>query len=346
VPELATLGWDDAWSDAFEPYREGGLIPGRVAIQHRGAYDVLTAEGEVRARLPGRARREWRSEELPVVGDWVVLEKGTRDAPEVRVVLPRRSAFSRRAPHDAAGPAREQVIAANVDLVFVTLPVSSEPDRSLLERYLTLVWESGARPMLLLTKADLATDSSTAASVAADRRDVPILVVSARTGEGLEGLRAELGSGVTGALVGPSGAGKSTLVNALAGEDRLATGAVAADGAGRHTTARRELVVLPSGGLLVDNPGMREVHLWLADEGLDEAFADIVALAAECRFTDCRHESEPGCAVRAAVADGRLDPERLRSYLAQREELEELEERLLQHERSRARRGRPGAGPP
>lgn len=345
MPELRAIGWDDGWAAEFEPHSAAGLAPGRVAIQHRGAYDVLTGDGEVRARLPGRARVDISApSELPVVGDWVALEAGS-GAPVVRAVLPRRTTFSRRAAQDPASEsAQQQVVAANVDVVFVTLPLVDELDRRLVERYLTLVLESGARPVLLLTKADLAESAATVAAVEAVTGDVPVLVISARSGLGLDTVRSHLGPGVTGALVGPSGAGKSTLVNALAGEERLATGTLRADGAGRHTTTRRELVVLPDGGLLVDNPGMREVHLWLADEGFDEAFEDVAALAAHCRFADCRHESEPGCAVRAAVDDGRLDPERLRSYLDLRRELTELEERLTRRDRSRARRGRPGAG--
>jgi ribosome biogenesis GTPase len=347
VLDLATLGWDDAWATAFEPHAASGLLPGRVTIQHRGEYDVLTADGEVRAGLPGRARRDATSvSELPVVGDWVALEERERGTSLVREVLPRRTAFSRRAAHDPpSGASREQVVAANVDVVFVTLSIVAELDRRLVERYLTLVLESGARPVLLLTKADLEDDpDAVAAELANVSGDVPVVLLSVRSGLGLEAVRAHLGEGITGALVGPSGAGKSTLVNALVGEERLATGSVAADGTGRHTTTRRELVVLPGGGLLVDNPGMREVHLWLADEGFDEAFADIAALAAECKFADCRHESEPGCAVRAAVEAGRLDAKRFRSYLALRRELVELEERLVRRGRSRARRGRPGAG--
>lgn len=346
MPELATLGWDDAWAAAFESHRRAGLAPGRVAVHHRGAYDALTEHGERRARLPGRARRQRPTGAVPVVGDWVALEQRTDGEDAVRAVLPRRTAFSRRAAHDpASGAPREQVVAANVDVVFVTLPVGEPVDRRVVERYLTLVRESGARPVLLLTKADLARDrSGRATDLARVAGEAPVIATSVRSGAGLDAVRAQLGAGVTGALVGPSGAGKSTLVNALLGEDRLATGEMGADGTGRHTTTRRELVLLPGSGLLVDNPGMREVHLWIADQGLDETFEDVVELAAGCRFTDCRHESEPGCAVRAAVEDGRLDPERLRGYLALRRELEELEERLVRRERSRARRGRPDAG--
>jgi ribosome biogenesis GTPase len=342
VPALETLGWDDAWSAAFEPYRDEGLEPGRVAIPHRGAYDVLTADGEVRARVAGRLRSKIEVAELPVVGDWVALG----DRAEIAGVLPRRTKFSRRAPHEPGSDSvREQVVAANVDVVLVTFPLSGDLDPLLLERYVTLALESGARPVILLTKADLEADPDAgAAGVAEAGGEIPVYAVSARTQQGLEHVRACLTAGVTGALLGPSGAGKSTLVNALVGDHALlATGEVRDDGAGRHTTTRRQLVLLPGGGLVVDNPGMREVHLWVADDGLEEAFEDIVELAAECRFADCRHEVEPGCAVRGAVADGRLAAERLQRFLSLRGELEELEERLLQRERSRARRGRPGA---
>jgi ribosome biogenesis GTPase / thiamine phosphate phosphatase len=346
VPDLSTLGWDDAWSAAFEPYRAGELEPGRVAVQHRGAYDVLTAAGETRARLPGRARRDAdAAAELPVVGDWVALDPGD-GGPVIRAVLPRRTKFSRRAAQDpASSAAREQVVAANVDIVFIVASLPDEPNVRVLERYLTLVWESGARPVVLLTKADLEPDpESIAARVPEIGRDVPVHAVSTRSGLGLDVVRSYLTAGTTAALLGPSGAGKSTLVNTLVGEKLLATGRVSQSGSGRHTTTRRELIVLPGGGLVVDNPGMRELHLWLVEEGLDEAFEDVVELESQCRFSDCSHESEPGCAIQAALADGRLAPERWRSYRELRQELAELEERLARRERSRARRSRPSTG--
>jgi ribosome biogenesis GTPase len=340
VQDLATLGWDDAWAAAFEAHSEEGLVPGRVAIQHRIAYDVLTEEGESRARVPGRVRHATAATELPVVGDWVALSRGAEQ--EIRAILPRRTKLSRRAAHEpGTEDVREQVVAANVDVVLVTWPLGDPPSLRMLERYLTLAWESGARPVILLTKADLEPDpEAIAREVEPIGGDVAVHAVSARARIGLEAVRGELGPGVTGTLVGPSGAGKSTLVNTLAGEELLATGAVRDDGAGRHTTTHRQLVQLPGGGLLVDNPGMREVYLWVADAGLEDAFADIVELAAECRFADCRHEGEPGCAVRAALEDGRLDAERWRSYLELERELAELEERLARRARARGRRGR------
>lgn len=340
VLELETLGWDGAWRQAFEPLAAEGLVPGRVAVPHRGAYDVLTRDGEVRAKVAGRLRRRSEPRELPVVGDWVGLSGGAIEA-----VLPRRTMFSRGAAHDpGSDTVREQVIAANVDVVFVTFPLGGELDPALLERYVTLALESGARAVLLLTKSDLELDpEAVAADLAGIGGEIPIEAVSVRTGDGVDRIRSYVSRGVTGALLGPSGAGKSTLVNALAGEERLATGEVRRDGAGRHTTTRRQLVLVPGGGVVVDNPGMREIHLWLAVDGLADAFPDILELAGECRFADCRHETEPGCAVRAALDQERLAPERWERYRELRRELDELEERLVRRERSRARGGRSGS---
>lgn len=341
-PTLAELGWDDAWSRAFEPYAERQLAPGRVAVQHRGEYDVLTAAGATRSRITSRLRRDSDRVALPVVGDWVALDSSG----SIVDVVPRRTTISRRAAHEpASGVSREQVIAANVDVVLVVHALGQELDRRLLERYLALAVESGAQPGLVLTKADLESDPAAVAAEVADiGGEVPIHLVSARTGLGLDAMHGVLGVGTTGVLLGPSGVGKSTLVNALIGDDsRLATGAVGADGAGRHTTTRRELVLLPSGGIIIDNPGMREVHLWIGDTSLADAFDDIAELAASCRFSDCRHETEPGCAVLAALEAGELSRERWVRYRALEREVAELAERLERRERSRARR-KPSAG--
>ena len=340
--DLETLGWDDAWRAAFEPYAGEGLTPGRVSVQHRGEYDLQTEVGERRSSITSRLRRKGDRSELPVVGDWVALDP----AGSIVAVLPRRTTISRRAAHEpASGVSREQVLAANVDVGFIVQALGQELDRRLLERYLALVLESGVRPVVLLTKADLEEEPNAVADAIANAgADVPVLHVSARTGLGLDAVRETLGPGTTGTLRGPSGVGKSTLVNALVGDDeRLTTGEIGVDGAGRHTTTRRELVLLPEGGMLVDNPGMREVHLWIAEDSLEDAFDDIAELALACRFTDCRHETEPGCAVRAALESGELSRKRWEGYRGLEREVAELTERLERRERSRGRR-KPDAG--
>jgi ribosome biogenesis GTPase len=342
VPDLQTLGWDDSWRATFEPYRSENLEPARVSVQHRGEYDVLTEDGERRSRITSRLRRESDRTEFPVVGDWVALDA----AGAITAVLPRRTTISRRAAHEpTSGVSREQIVAANVDVALVVQSLGQDLDRRLLERYLALAVDSGARPVVVLTKSDLEPEPDTVASLVADiRGNVPVLPVSARARSGLDAVQAVLSEGTTGALLGPSGVGKSTLVNALVGDDeRLATAEVGTDGAGRHTTTRRELVLLPGGGMLVDNPGMREVHLWIGDGDLDDAFDDIAQLALRCRFADCRHETEPGCAVRSALESGELSRERWESYQALEQEVAELAERLERRERSRARR-KPDAG--
>lgn len=326
--DLTQLGWDDQLDEQFHDHREQGLVPGRVSVQHRGAWDVLTELGELRADATGRLAHEAEtSAELPAVGDWVAVaarpEEGTGT---IQAVLPRRTRFSRKTTLEAAS---EQVLAANVDVVFIVTSLNEDLNLRRLERYLILGWESGAVPVVLLTKADLADDVEAAvAEVSAIAPGVPVHAVSVRTGEGLEDVRGHLGPGRTAALLGSSGVGKSTLVNTLLGEELFATQELRDIGKGRHTTTRRQLVVLPDGGLVIDTPGMRELQLWVADGGLDEAFEDVAELGAECRFSDCAHETEPGCAVQAALAEGSLAPERWQSYRKLQRELEALERRL------------------
>ena len=335
---LETLGWDESWAEQFAPHQGQGLVPGRVAVQHRGAWDVLTAAGELRADLAGRVVHEAASTaELPVVGDWVAVSPRPEEgAGTIQAVLPRRTRFSRKTAWTAA---EEQVLAANLDVVFVATSLNEDLNLRRLERYLTLAWESGAAPVVLLTKADLhPAPEAAVAEVAAVARGVDVHALSARTGEGLDAVRAHLGPGVTAALLGSSGVGKSTLVNRLVGEEVLETREIRDDGRGRHTTTRRQLVVLPGGGLVIDTPGLREVQLWEAEEGLDEAFEDVAELAAGCRFADCAHEREPGCAVRAALEDGRLAPERWESYRKLQRELEHLERRLDKRAQAEQRR--------
>jgi ribosome biogenesis GTPase / thiamine phosphate phosphatase len=331
---LHDLGWDDGFAAAFKPHEQQGLVPARVAAQHRGGYDVLCEGGERRARVSGRFRHETGSAgDLPSVGDWVALRDET-----IQAVLPRRSSFSRKA---AWAATEEQVLAANVDSVFVVTALDGDLNLRRLERYLTLAWESGASPVIVLTKADLCEDVG-AALLALDpvAIGVPAHAVSNLTGAGLEELEPYLAPARTIALLGSSGVGKSSLANRLAGAELQATRKIAEDGRGRHTTTSRQLIRLPGGALLVDTPGLRELQLWDADEGIHEAFADVDELAAECRFNDCSHTREPGCAVHAAINEGRLPLSRLHSYRRLERELERLALRQDARLRSEARKKR------
>jgi ribosome biogenesis GTPase / thiamine phosphate phosphatase len=335
---IASLGWGDALAETFQEHADAGLRPGRVAIQHRGAYVLLTEDGEVWAGVRGRLRHAADSTaDLPAVGDWVAYDhpEGAERA-AVHAVLPRRSAFRRKA---AGFETAEQVVAANVDVLFLVTSLNRDLNVRRIERYMTLAWESGADPVVVLTKADLCEDVSTAvALVETVTFGVPVHVTSALTGQGFEALRAHLEGGRTGAAVGSSGVGKSTLINHLCGEDRLATRDIRGDGRGRHTTTHRELIVLPGTGCMIDTPGMRELQLWDSAEGLERAFEDVESLIAECRFSDCAHETEPGCAVRSALADGRLEPERFESYRKLQRELHWLEIRNDARARSEERK--------
>ncbi len=305
--DLGALGWSPELAEQLEP----GLVPGRVVAAHRGAYDVQTAGGAVRTRLPGRLLHE----SLDVaVGDWVGLSDGL-----IRVVLPRRSAIVRQA---AGRTSEKQTLAANVDLAFVVTSLGPELEPRRIERYLVTIWDSGAIPEIVLTKADRVDDpSEQVAAVEAVAAGVPIHVVSAVTGQGCDALRARLAPGVTAVLIGSSGVGKSTLVNRFAGTERMAVKELRADDdEGRHTTSHRELIELPGGGLVIDTPGIRELQLWDSG-GIDEAFADVEELAGACRFNDCSHGSEPGCAVNAALASGELTQERYNSWRKLQREL-------------------------
>jgi ribosome biogenesis GTPase len=338
VYDLTALGWDDSFAEEFERHARAGLRPGRVAVQHRGAYDVLTAEGELRCDVAGRLYDEAASPaDLPAVGDWVAIAARPEEgAGTVQAVLPRRTKFSRKTAWQAS---EEQVLAANVDIALIVSSLNEDLNLRRLERYLTLAWESGARPVLVLTKADLADGvEASVAEVESVAFGAPVHAISSVTGEGLDELRAHLGPGVTAALLGSSGVGKSTLVNTLAGEELLETREIRDDGKGRHTTTRRELIQLPGGALVIDTPGMREVQLWIADGGLEEAFSDVTELFEHCRFSDCAHESEPGCAVKEALANGSLAPERWESYLKLQRELAHLERRLDKRAQSEERK--------
>jgi ribosome biogenesis GTPase len=341
LTDLIQLGWDAERQQQFEHHAAAGLIPGRVSVQHRGAYDVLCEAGERRCEVPRRLVREAEgAADLPAVGDWVAVEATEPGRGTIHAVLARRSKFSRLAAHDPSSETtEEQVVAANVDVVFLVTSLNDDLNLRRLERYLTLAWESGARPVVLLTKSDLVEDPAPMlAEVAEIAMGVAVHAVSVPTGDGLDDVLDELAPGTTAALLGSSGVGKSTLVNALVGEELLETREIRSDGKGRHTTTRRELVPLPGGGLVIDTPGMRELQLWVADHGLEEAFDDVTSLFAECRFRDCAHESEPGCAVKAALENGRLSPERWESYGKLQRELEMLERRLDKRAQAEERR--------
>ncbi len=287
----------------------------RVTAEHRGLYRIYTASGETEAQITGLFRHRVTDPLLfPAVGDWVVVEPQAHSAPAViHQVLPRTSQFVRK----AAGAVTEgQIVAANVDTVFLMSGLDHDLNPRRIERYLVTTWESGAVPVIVLNKADVHPDLDAAvARVTAVAPGVPIHPISAATGNGLGQLDAYLQPGKTVALIGSSGVGKSTLTNYLLGHGHQATQAVRADDSrGRHTTTHRQLLLLPSGALLIDTPGMRELQLWGADAGLQETFGDIEALAAGCRFRDCQHVSEPGCAVQEAIAAGDLGPQRLQSY--------------------------------
>lgn len=312
---LHELGWTDALERHFELYAREGLIPARVAVEHRTKYGLYTGHAEVDAALAGKLRHDAVARrDLPAVGDWVALvPPPVGGVGVIHAVLPRASVVTRK----MAGRERdEQIVAANIDVVFIVTSLNAELNPRRLERYLTLAWESGARPVVVLSKADCCDNPAPLVREAETvALGVPVLLTSAKTGLGIEGLRELLGGHKTGALLGSSGVGKSTLINALIGWERQDTGEIReADDRGRHTTTRRELVTLPGGGLLIDTPGMRELQLSEAGHGLLSAFDDIEALAGSCGFGDCRHGAEPGCAVQAAVVEGRLAAERLASY--------------------------------
>ncbi len=336
---LARLGWDADRAAELKQLDDPELRPGRVATEHRGAYVLFTEDGEQWAVPTGRLRLDHREGlgDLPAVGDWVAYRLPEQsDRAVVPAVLPRRTTISRKT---AFNETKEQVLAANVDVVFLTTGIPDDLNLRRLERYLATAWESGAQPVVVLTKADLAGDVDGAvAEVEAIAFGVPVHAAAVPEGRGLDELRAHLAGNRTVVLLGSSGVGKSTIVNALLGAETLDTQETRKDGRGRHTTVRRELFLLPDGGIVIDTPGIRELQLWDAEEGLEEAFEDVEELAAGCKFSDCSHDHEPGCAVRAAIESGTLPRERFGSYLKLQRELEALEARqnaLLRSERRR-----------
>jgi ribosome biogenesis GTPase / thiamine phosphate phosphatase len=321
-PDLSALGWDETVARAYRTLERGDSMPGRVLRADRGVCTVLEAAVVVRASLAGAMLLAAAGDaaRLPCAGDWVVLRRWPDRRVTVEAVLPRRTALIRRtADKDSSG----QVLAVNMDAVAVVEPMHPEPDPARIERLLALAWDSGARPVVVLTKADTARDpAAIARQLRGSAPDVPVLPVSVWHGDGLDEVRELVAPNRTLALLGRSGAGKSTLVNALAGTPVMPVQRIRADGKGRHTTAYRRLVPLPGGGAVLDTPGIRGVGLLDTGAGLDRTFADLADLAAQCRFGDCRHHAEPGCAITAALADGSLSPRRLESWRKLHREVE------------------------
>lgn len=331
---LAAYGWGDRVAALFAALDRPDAIPGRVARVDRGSSLVVTDAGTVRASAFGVASRRAGVGETPATGDWVALEDGAGDGPAIVAVLPRWSAISRK--HSDERVTTRQVLAADVDVVAVVSALDRPVGQNRIERMLAVAWESGATPAVVLTKSDVAADVAAAVAeaeaAAGGGGGVAVIRTSSVSGEGLDQVRALAGPGRTLVLLGPSGAGKSTIVNRLLGTDVQATGAVrSADARGRHTTTSRQLVPLPGGGVLLDTPGLRSVAMWDADAGVAAAFDDLEELAVGCRFRDCAHDGEPGCAVRAAVEAGRLDARRLDSWAKLRRELDALAKRQDEH---------------
>jgi ribosome biogenesis GTPase len=323
--DLTDFGWDERWAAAFAPHAADDLLPARVSIEFNHIYRVITAEGELQAQHSGRLlhRAEGRHE-LAAVGDWVGIRRGVEQGGTIEVILPRRSKFSRKVAGDLT---EEQVVAANIDIVFIVMGLDHDYNLPRLDRYLMTAYDSGATPVVILSKSDLVDDVASRVEETTSRAPgTAVHAMSAKRNQGVDIVHQYLGRGRTGALLGSSGVGKSTLLNALLGSDTLKTAEVRShDSRGRHTTRHRQLILLPEGGLLIDTPGMRELQLWDNSSQPRETYDEIDTLGEHCHFTNCRHRDEPRCAVKAAVEEGTLSADRLANYHKLQDELAALE---------------------
>lgn len=324
---LEDLGWSVYSTGDLHQYHCDGYSVGRISLEHKNSYIVITEQGEVPAVLTGRMYFDADGrQDLPVVGDWVAVTLLDEADPHAVIhrILPRRSKFSRKV---AGGRVEEQLVAANIDTVFIVVGLDHNFSARRIERYLTLAWESGADPVIVLSKADICDDlPGRLADARASAGEAPVHAVSVVSGDGLDALRSYLGRGRTVAFLGSSGVGKSTIINYLLGSQTQRVQAVrTADSRGRHTTTHRQMFLLPSGGLVIDTPGMRELQLWNADDGLAGTFSDIEDVARQCRYSDCSHTDEPGCRVQELLLSGGLDRARFDNYLKMQKELRYLE---------------------